>query len=1523
MIKKKKWKKWGLVVLLTPLALFFLLAILLYIPAFQNFVVKQVTERVSTSTGMQVHIGRVALAFPLDLVVHDALVVDERDTLLDARSLRVDVQLFPLLKGVVNVDAITLNRVRLNTASLISDTQVRGTVGRLFLSSHGVDLGAETVLVDRAELSDAQVHVALSDTARKDTTTSAVKWLIQVDRLNVQRTDVSIQMPGDSMCIGVDAHSMELRDGVVDLGAGHYTVGRFLWTGGASYDLPYEAVQEGLDYNHLHLSGIQLQVDTLHFSAERFSAGLKGLRFAERSGFEVSQLRGGVMTDSARLVVQSLMLRTPHSSMDVVARMDWTALKQGGLGTLRAEAGVSLGRADLLLLAGGIPADLRRNWPEGALDVTLKADGNESDWHLTQCDAAWKGVFNLKAKGQAASLTDSLLRNGKVDLTLQTRNLNFVRVLMGTDAAARFALPSDMLLGGWLRFKGMAYETNLDLKTQGGTLGLGGRYHMGTDAYSVRLKAQNFPIQAFMPSDSLFDFSGYVALQGRGFDFLAPSTSLQGEVAIDKFRYTTLNLDSIRLNAQLRRGVGEVEFASNNEVLAGSGTVKAHLSHRKVSADYDLLLDRLNVQKLSGGRDTMNLSLRLAGNGYTDMKVSDYGIKGGFTQIYIGGRSKRFPTKDLLFDIFSRKDSTFAQIQAGDLELRLNAGSGVDWWTGCWMRFLDLFKAQLEQKRLDQNALKALLPGMKLHMSMSSDNPVMNFLKYRGYTLNNLHLDFYTDPTTGVNGHGYIYGLNTGAILLDTVRLNMYQDTTGVQTKIYVRNATKRNPHRFEARLESYLLSDGAGLEVYFRDQDGREGVNLGVRADLIGSDGIRLQLYPRNPVLAFRRFTVNEDNYIYVNRADTVQANIDLLADDGTAVRLYSTPQDSTIDLTLSVSKLNLGELTALFPYVPSISGFMDADVHLVKQQENMSVGVNTNVKDMAYEQTLLGNIGLDMVYLPEADGRHYVNGNVVRNNAEVMVIDGFYKDEDGGTLDANLEMTRFPLDLLNGFMGEVIGLSGYAAGSLAVSGSASAPLMDGELKLDSAHLYSAPYGFDFVMEDRALSIAGSKLKFDDYKFLSKRTEPLVIAGEIDFSQLDKVRLDLLMKAHNFELINSPRTEQSLVFGKVYTDYEGTLRGTPDYLKLRGMLTILDRTDVTYILKDTPLSVDDRLSDLVQFVDFTDSVNVEKERPSLLGLDMTLGISISDAARVHCELSSDGESYVNIEGGGDLTMKYTPQGELSLVGRYTAISGEMKYELPVIPLKTFNIVSGSYVDFTGDAMNPTLNITAKERVKASVTENEVSRSVAFDVGISITKPLSQMGLEFTLEAPDDQTVQNQLAAMSREQRAKLAVSMLATGMYLIEGNSGGTPFNTNNALNAFLQSEIQNIAGSALKTIDMSLSVEDGTSADGTTTTDYSFRFAKRFWGNRVNVIVGGKVSTGQDAENNAESFIDNISLEYRLDKSATRYVRLFYDRNTRDPLEGQLVETGAGLVLRRKTDNLGELFIFRSNRKKTKSKK
>ena len=590
-----------------------------------------------------------------------------------------------------------------------------------------------------------------------------------------------------------------------------------------------------------------------------------------------------------------------------------------------------------------------------------------------------------------------------------------------------------------------------------------------------------------------------------------------------------------------------------------------------------------------------------------------------------------------------------------------------------------------------------------------------------------------------------------------------------------------------------------------------------------------------------------------------------------------------------------------------------------MMRTEEELSLSSELEVNNMAYEGASLGDIGLSLIYMPDDDGTHAVDAMILQNHKEVASLSGSYNgNSETEAIDANLELLRFPLSMANGFISDQMAtLNGYANGNISLTGSTAKPLINGKVLLDSVNIRSKEYSLALRINKDSIELQNNILNLNKIDLYGSNKNPLTVDGSINMKDLGDIKLDLSMQARNFELINASKTKDATAYGRVMVDLNTTLKGDMNDISMRGQLNVLGSTDVTYVLKDSPLTVEDRLSDLVTFTDFSDTTeHAQVVRPRPMNIDMVMVLNIDQAAQVHCLLSPDRSHYIDLEGGGALTMIYTPDGDLQLSGRYEVISGEMRYSLPIIPLKTFTIKSGSYVEFTGNMLNPRLSLAATERVRTTVTENEVPRTVSFDVGISISQTLENMGLEFTLEAPEDMNVQNELASMSVEQRGRLAVTMLATGMYL--SNNNASSFSTSNALNAYLQSEISKISGRALSTIDLSIGMENSTSASGSNQTDYSFQFAKRFWGNRISVIVGGKVSTGEDVENTGETLIDNVSVEYRLDNSATRYVKVFYDKSYESLLEGEITEMGAGLVLRKKMTRLGELFIFKKRQNK-----
>ena len=1519
----KKALKWLGITVATPIALFLLLAILLYIPPVQNFAVHQVANYLSGNLGMDVRIDKVRLAFPLDLAVHHMNAVEKGDTLLNADRLRLNVKLMPLFEGRADVDGLELYGLVIDTKNYISDTRIKGHAGQLTAAAHGVDWEKELVNLDHARLHDADIYVTLSDTAKKDTTESKAKWNIAVKKVDIERSKVHLQMPGDSMRIYANLGRAALRGGAFDTGRNYYAVKALqLQDCDVNYDIPYIKPVAGIDPNHIAVKRLTLMLDTLSYNNQGvLRAGLRGLTLHEKCGLDVTRLSGSVYMDTTQLRLPALRLRTPASRIDADVAFDFKAFSAGKGGHCQAMVDASIGYDDIRTLATGyVDKAYLRALPHKPLAIKGTVSGNIDHLRLPSLTLNMPGVLQASANGYTNYVTKDW-RNGKFNFNLRTKSLAAVRQLMPASLKQSINVPDGLSLRGKAAFNGNRYDADIKAGIGRGALTAKAKLDVKRETYKVVATAHQLPIASIVRGVPVGPFSGSLRASGSGWDVMSPRASLTADAKVNALSYERYPLGGISVKANLRGGKAVAHFEADNPLLQGNGHIEALLGRHNYEVAVKASLPNLDLKKLGVTTDTLYFGTDIDIKATANKAFTTYALSGSIANNHFTTQRMSAMAKDILFDLATSRDTTTANISAGDLRLRLGAKGDIPHLGTHLARFANELQKEAKTYNIDQERLKTYLPVMAFYLDAGRDNPLYNIARMKGYSFSSAYVNLNTDPHVGMTGDARMGALNVGALLLDTIDTHIFQDSTGVQMRGLVKNG-KKNPNPLEVRMRSYVMRSGAGIELSYYDSEGERGVDVGLQAALVDG-GLNIHLYPENPVLAYRNFKVNKDNYIFLGKDNSIRADVDLLADDGTGLKIYGEPKDSVNDLTVSVNQVNLGELSAVLPYMPKLSGMLSGDVHVTddSQHKQLSAMASLTADNFKYEDMPLGNVGIDAVYLPKTGGEHHASAFISSNGEEVLACNGTYFDRDGGTFEGDAQLHDFPLQMLNGFMaGTDVALKGIAGGDLRMNGSLDKPVINGSLDLDSAHIYSDVYGFDLRTDERALDIKDSRIIFSDYRLFSTGKEPMVLNGTFDMSDFERMRMDFAMRAKNFELINTRKKAQSMLFGKVYANYVGTLKGTTDNLSLRGKLEVLDRTDVTYILKDSPLSVDDRLHDLVQFTNFKDSTQTaQPEKAVDGGMDITMGISISDAAIFHCNLSDDGQSYVKLEGGGDMTLRMTQQGDMRMTGLFTTNSGEMKYQLPVIPLKTFQIVQGSYVQFTGDVMNPTLNIAAKERTKAVVTEDDKQRSVAFDVGVKITKPLNDMGLEFTIEAPEDLNIQNQLASMSAEQRGKAAVTMMATGMYMTdETMMSGSGFKANNALNAFLQSEIQNIAGSALKTIDINLGVESGTSQTGTSTTDYSFQFAKRFWGNRISVIIGGKVSTGADATNSAESFINNVSVEYRLDQGATRYVKAFYDRDTQDPLEGQLTKTGAGLVLRRKTDKLGELFIFRNKSKK-----
>ncbi|MEG1839343.1 MAG: translocation/assembly module TamB domain-containing protein, partial [Bacteroidaceae bacterium] len=1002
---------------------------------------------------------------------------------------------------------------------------------------------------------------------------------------------------------------------------------------------------------------------------------------------------------------------------------------------------------------------------------------------------------------------DSLLRSANIEANLDTKNLNFVTSLMDASQRKLYTIPQDMNLRAKASMKGTLYETEVVFTEKGGKIELTGEYNGKNEIYTADLSIDSLQLHDFMPQDSLYSLTASLAVDGKGLDFLSPSTHLNANAAVHDFHYGMYDLSGIQLDAALSKSAALLTFNSNNKLFSLQARLNALLNKRKGEANLEINLSRLDFQELRITDKPFATSLLFSLNAKTDWKKA-VSFTGNIRDIKFITQKKIFTPKNVDFNAATDKDSTFAYLQAGDLKLAFKSKEGIERLLQETSSFGKDLMSQLKERRIDQNELKQRLPGVRLRLTAGRNNPLSNYLAMSNISFKELLIDLSTTTGKGLSGDAHIYSMGLDSLQLDVIRLEISQDTTGVKFSGNLANNPGNKQVVFESWIEGGITEHGGELMFTYLDDKGETGVLLGLRAAL-RPNGVAFRFFPENPTIVFRPFHLNKDNYIFIGNDNRVSANLEMLDDKGTGLKLYSLPDTTALqDIGVELRRIELADVGEVIPYLPNITGLLSAEIHYTQTKTSLQVATEVRVDSLTYEKEKIGNMLLEAVYLPGNGDDHHLDAHLSHNGTEIVSAGGIYHTSGEGLLDANATLEHFPLSIANAFVPDHMAkLSGDMDGEMTVVGKLSHPKIDGQLILDDVAVYVPQAGARFRFDNRPLRVENNKLAFDHFSIFTKGTNPFTIDGEVDFSNLDAMTADLKMNAVNYELLNAPRTKESLIYGKVFVNFNSTVRGPLDALVMRGDVSLQGNTNVTYVLKDSPLTVQDRLGDLVTFVNFNDTTKATQEQPKIValgGMDMLMTVHIDPAVQLKVDLSADRESRVELEGGGDLSLQYTPQGDLLLSGRYTLNSGLLKYSLPVFPAKTFTIQSGSYVNWTGNPMDPSLNITALERTRTSVTQdNQSPRMVNFDVVISVKNRLENLALVFNLEAPEDMAIQNQLSAMSAEERGKQAVTMLATGMYLAQTTSGKGGLDMGAALNSFLQNEISSIAGNALKTID------------------------------------------------------------------------------------------------------------------------
>ena len=1496
-----------------PIIMLWIAFIALYLPPVQRYATGVLCREISNVSGYDVSIGSLHLAFPLKLNISDFSMSRDGIRYLDGEKAEINVSPLPLFSGEIEVNYVYLENVDIDTKEMIPDVAISGNIGYFRSTARNIDPVKRVADIRQVHLHSCSLEITVTDTIPDKNDDSSPEWSIRLRKGNIEESTIALHLAKQEINTTIEIGNLSLANGSIDTGNKRYRIGR---TTLANSGIRYQKEGDATPFGRLEATGIGMESNGFQFTPDSVLLAIDRLTLNQPGGIDITEASTSLRADSSLLTINDLSIQSSNGSLITAnGTLPWDAFIPGSKSRITAGLDARVNRKDLeTILADGHHA--LSILQDDILYGNLKANGNVTSLYIDTIDIKAPSTASIGARGYLMRLTDKERMTAILGLHGHTDNIGLL--FNSTDSLA-----GEARIDGTLGYSNGIADADLLIAATGGTATAKGTYDTSNGNYSADIRTNSIDLSLVKPGIPIRKLSATVTAKGKGTDIFDRETAYDIQIALDTLLYDKTLVSDVTIDARQTECMSKVGITGNNSNLMFSLDSRTLLDSANIRNNTVLDIKKADWGKLRLIDGNLTTEMRLSVMLGTDL-AETHSIKFSGKDMNLTTPEKIYTPADIYIEAATSPDSTHIHASNGDLNIAGEMSSGYN----------GLLKSLDKVGRMFINALQnddmvhymqdyeRELPYISLDMECGRDNMLANLLAMKGITTTSMSLDVSMDSIDGLNMHGGVYGLKSGELNLDTIRVLTRQEGNRIRYLAGVRS-TALDPDNvkqsYNAALFGYLADDTLSTNFVFRDQKEKTGISLGATTKL-RPHGIDIRFKP-NAMLLGKRFSFNSDNYINIGKGFTADADVMLCSTDGGGMHLYTTPdEESQQNASLELWGVDLKGLTSLLPYSPDIAGTLDLDLHFVQNDNGIQLSSDMNAQDVTYEGVYIGNEIIEAVYFPKESGLHYLDLILQHDGQEVAHMAGNYREDgnDSG-LDGHICLTMFPLELSKVFLKDAgVSLDGFINGEMSAEGELSRLNTNGRIQFESVNIDAYGFGTSLHMADETVRIKDNRLQFNNFSIYAKGDNPFKINGSVDFTRLTDPAFELRMNADSYELINSTRRKGSMFYGKLFVDTRAMIGGTLKNMRFYGDVTMLGKSNITYVMLDAPIESDKELDGLVEFVNFNDTTAIAPpaEDIDLGNINLNLSLKIEDGARINADLDEERNNYVTTQGSGNLHITYTGEAGLNVTGRYTMDGGDFKLSLPVIPLKTLQISDGSSVSWTGQILEPELNITALERITSSVTFDDNSViPVPFDVGVKVSNTLSNMGLSFVMYSPENATVQEQLNSLDAETMNRYAVTMLITGAYAGSSRS----MTVANALNSFIDAKINDIAGTAMKSVNINVGINDATNAEtGNTYKNYSFSFSKRFWNDRITFVIGGEVNSGDHNTGN-DSFINNASLEWKLSDNSNRFLKLFYDKNYESILEGEITEMGIGYVYKRKLDRLKELFIFRKSIKET----
>ena len=747
--------------------------------------------------------------------------------------------------------------------------------------------------------------------------------------------------------------------------------------------------------------------------------------------------------------------------------------------------------------------------------------------------------------------------------------------------------------------------------------------------------------------------------------------------------------------------------------------------------------------------------------------------------------------------------------------------------------------------------------------------------------------------------------------------------------QVILRDSTERDSSMISLDalcLEALLGNDSIKTTIGWDDASSIDHNKANIQASFIpSSTGGRVSISQADILLNDSTWNIDPNNFIVIDGSRVQISNLELTSSNQSLLVDGYVPMQHNDTLSVNLDQFSLASLGFLYKGLGfNIDGLVSGQATVNNLKNEPTVFADLGIKDLALDGKTYGDADILSQWNNERRAIDLEVGLVHKEQKMVHVKGSYYTERKDDNLDFNLNFDGLNLSILSPFLNKIVQrLQGQCTGNATIKGSIDKPSLNGRLSVSNGGC-KVKFLNTFYTFNPTINLTDELISFDNFTLVDTLGNSALVTGSISHDHLKDIALDIKMYPNNFLALATNADLSPTFYGTAIANGIVEVEGPTNELSLNIKAVTRKGTSMTIPLGN---SKGVKKHEFITFVDKSQPIkeeeNTSEEKTKKSSpLNIHLDLSVNKDAQVKIALPN-GLGSMEANGEGSIKLGLPPNSNMSLIGDYVINSGSLTLNIQNVLKRNFSLEPGSSISWTGDPVNGTINATGVYQTKAALSSlgladstNMSSSNIKVDCMVHLKNKLLNPDITFGLRLPN--------ASEDLQQAVFYVVDttnqseMLVQSIYLMVFNSfnyGGTSSGYYN----IITNQLNDIISQLTDDIDINVNYKPGGEMSNE---EMTVAMRKQLFDDRLTIETNfGVIRPTNSYASNSTNIVGDFNLDYKITKDGRLSGQVF-NRSNYNTIYYQYTyykmapyTQGIGLSYSKSFDSFRDLFRRRTN--------